>query len=73
MQRLSKSLLYTYCIADMFFLLMVSIEMFYFAAFLTDYAQFSMTAISVILWITGVADIVCALAAGVILQRVGLK
>jgi glucuronide carrier protein len=73
MQRLSKSLLYTYGIADMFFLLMISMEMFYFAAFLTDYAQFSMTVISVILWITGVVDIVCALAAGVILQRVTLK
>jgi Na+/melibiose symporter-like transporter len=72
-ERLSKSLLYTYGIADMFFLLMINMEMFYFAAFLTDYAQFSLATIGVILWITGVVDIVCALAAGVILQRVTLK
>jgi Na+/melibiose symporter-like transporter len=72
-QRLSKPLLYTYGIADMFFLLMVSMEMFYFAAFLTDYAQFSMTVIGVILWITGAVDIVCALAAGLVLQKVTLR
>ena len=72
-ERLNKSLLYTYGIADMFFILMVNMEMFYFTAFLTDYAQFSMTVIGVILWITGAVDIVCALAAGVILQRVALK
>ena len=72
-ERLSRSLLYTYGIADMFFLLMINMEMFYFAAFLTDYAQFSMVTMSVILWITGVVDIVCALGAGIILQRVNLK
>jgi Na+/melibiose symporter-like transporter len=72
-EKLSKSLLFTYGIADMFFLLMVSMEMFYFAAFLTDYARFSMVTMGVILWITGVVDIVCALGAGIILQRVNLK
>jgi len=72
-ERLNKSLLYTYGIADMFFLLMISVEMLYFAAFLTDYAQFSMTTTGVILSVTGAADIVCALAAGLILQRVTLQ
>src|SRR5512139_1209879 len=72
-ERLSKSLLYTYGIADMFFILMVNMEMFYFTAFLTDYAQFTMAVIGIILWITGAVDTVCALAAGVILQRVTLK
>lgn len=72
-KKLSRSLLYTYGIADMFFLLMVSMEMFYFAAFLTDYAQFSMVTMGLILWITGIVDIVCALGAGIILQRVNLK
>jgi glucuronide carrier protein len=72
-ERLSKSLLYTFGVADMFFILMVNMELFYFTAFLTDYAQFSMAAIGVILGITGVVDIVCALAAGIILQRVKLK
>lgn len=72
-ERLSKSLLYTYGVADMFFILMVNMEMFYFTAFLTDYAQFTMAVIGIILWITGAVDTVCALAAGVILQRVTLK
>lgn len=72
-KRVSKSLLYTFGVGDLFFLLMIDMEMFYFAAFLTDYAQFSMAMIGVILWITGVVDIVCALAAGVVLQRVNMK
>jgi Na+/melibiose symporter-like transporter len=72
-ERLSKTLLYTFGVADMFFLLMVSMEMFYFTAFLTDYAQLSMVTIGAILWITGVVDIVCALGAGIVLQRVTLK
>ncbi len=72
-ERLGKTLLYTFGVADMFFLLMVNMEMFYFTAFLTDYAQFSMATIGVILWITGVVDIVCALAAGIVLQNVTLK
>ncbi len=72
-ERLSKTLLYTFGVADMFFLLMINMEMFYFTAFLTDYAQFSMTTIGMILWTTGIVDIVCALAAGIILQKVTLK
>ncbi len=72
-QRLSKTLLYTYGVADMFFLLMISMEMLYFAAFLTDYAQFPMSITGAILSITAAVDIVCALAAGIILQRVTLK
>jgi Na+/melibiose symporter-like transporter len=72
-ERLSKLLLHTFGVADMFFILMVNMEMFYFTAFLTDYAQFSMAVIGVILWITGVVDILCSLAAGIILQRVTLR
>jgi hypothetical protein len=47
-ERLSKSLLYTFGVADMLFILMVNMELFYFTAFLTDYAQFSMTVIGMI-------------------------
>ena len=72
-ERLSKTLLYTFGVADMFFILMVNMEMFYFTAFLTDYAQFSMATTGIILWITGIVDIVCALAAGIVLQKVSLK
>jgi Na+/melibiose symporter-like transporter len=48
-------------------------EMYFFTAFLTDFAQFSLIIVSQILGITGVADIVCALIAGLILQKVTLK
>jgi glucuronide carrier protein len=71
--KLKKSVLYTYGIADMFFMLIVGMEMFYFTAFLTDYAQFSMTGAAIILWVTGAFDMVCALIAGVILQKVTLR
>jgi Na+/melibiose symporter-like transporter len=69
-EKLNKSLLYTFGVGDLFFTLLTNMEIFFFTAFLTDYAQFSLVVVGQILWITGVADIVCALAAGVILQRV---
>ena len=72
-EKLKKSILYTYGIGDMLFVLMVSMELYYFAAFLTDYAQFSMKTAGIILNITGVLDIACALLAGVILEKVTLR
>lgn len=71
--RLNKSILYTYGIADMFFALMVQLELYYFVAFLTDYSQFSPNTYNAILLITGIADVACALIAGVVLQKVDLK
>jgi len=72
-ERLGKPLLYTYGIADLFFVLMVNMEVYYFPAFLTDYARFSLDTLGIILGITSAVDIVCALAAGIILQKVNLK
>lgn len=72
-ERLKKSVLYTYGVADMFLLLMLSMEMFYFTAFLTDYARFPMAAVGVILWVTGAVDLLCALLAGVVLQKMVLR
>jgi GPH family glycoside/pentoside/hexuronide:cation symporter/glucuronide carrier protein len=72
-EGLRKSVLYTYGVADLFFLLVVNLEMFYFAMFLTDYAQFSMATVSIILWITGIFDTACAFVAGIILQNTNLK
>ncbi len=71
--RLKKSLLYTYGVGDLFFALMVNMEAYFFTAFLTDYAQFSLTATGQILGITSLIDILCALAGGVILQKITLK
>jgi Na+/melibiose symporter-like transporter len=42
-EKLEKSILYTYGIADLFFIMLVNMEMFYFTAFLTEYVQFSMS------------------------------
>ena len=52
---------------------MVDLELFYFTAFLTDYARFPMAISGLILWITRAVDIACALMAGVILQKTSLK
>ena len=73
MEKLKKSILYTYGVGDMFFVLMVSMELYYFTAFLTDYAQFSMKTTGIILNITGVLDIACALLAGFIIEKITLK
>ena len=73
MEKLKKSLLYTYGIGDMFFVLMVCMEMYYFTAFLTDYAQFSIKTTSIILYSANVFDIGCALLAGIMLQKINLK
>jgi len=72
-EELRKSLLYTYGIADLAFVLMVNMEVYYFSAFLTDYAQFTLPLVSLILIVTAVVDIPCALVAGVILQKVTLR
>ena len=73
MEKLKKSLLYTYGVGDMFFVLMVCMEMYYFTAFLTDYAKFPLATVSAIQYITGGFDIGCALLAGIILQKINLK
>ena len=73
MEKLKKSLLYTYGVGDMFFVLMVCMEMYYFTAFLTDYAQFSIKTTGIILYSANIFDIGCALVAGIMLQKINLK
>ncbi len=72
-ERLNRLLLYTYGIPDMFFVLMISMELYYFPAFLTDHAQFSLAIFGQVLVITSLIDIVFALVGGVILQKVTLR
>jgi len=72
-EKLKKSLLYTYGVGDMFFVLMVCMEMYYFTAFLTDYAQFSIKTTGIILYSANIFDIGCALVAGIMLQKINLK
>ena len=72
-EKLKKSQLYTFGIGDLCFTLLAAMELFYFTAFLTDFAKFSLIIVSVILYVTGAGDIICALVAGVILQKSSLK
>ena len=72
-ERLKKTLLYTYGVPDLFFSMMINMEVFFFAIFLTDYAGFSLTVVGQILTVTSVIDIVCAVVGGVILQKVTLR
>jgi Na+/melibiose symporter-like transporter len=72
-ERLKKSLLYTFGVGDLFLALLINMELFYFTAFLTDYAKFSLIIFSIILYVTSFGDILCALTAGVVLERVSLK
>jgi Na+/melibiose symporter-like transporter len=71
--KLKKSVLYTYGIADVFFGLLIAMEVYFFPAFLTDYAQFPLIIVSQILWLTSIIDIVCTLAGGVLLQKANLR
>ena len=72
-EKLKLPVLYTFGTGDLFFTLMINMEVFFFTAFLTDFAQFSLITVNLILYITGAADIICALVAGFILQRVTLR
>jgi glucuronide carrier protein len=72
-ERLNKSLLYTYGIADLGFVLVTNMELFFFAAFLTDYADFSLSLTGYILGFTSLADIAFVLVGGIILQKLTLR
>ena len=72
-EKLKKSLLYTYGTADLGFVLVTNMELFLFAVFLTDIANFSLSLTGYILGFTSLADIAFALAGGIILQKITLK
>jgi Na+/melibiose symporter-like transporter len=72
-ERLKRSLLYSFGVGDLFFTLLVCMEVFFFNAFLTDYAKFSLKIYNIIVVATGSGDILCALVAGVVLQRLSVK
>lgn len=72
-EKLKKSLLYTYGIGDLCFTLLVCMEVYFFNAFLTDYAKFSLDTCKIITYATGAGDILFAFLAGVVIQKVTLK
>lgn len=73
MKKTGKLLLYTYGIGDLFFTLMMNMELYFFPAFLTDHAGFSLATAGRILAFTAGIDIACAIAGGVMLQKVTLR
>ena len=72
-EKLRKPLLYSFGVGDLSFTLLVCMEVYFFSAFLTDYAEFSLKIYSFIVYATGSVDILLALAAGVVLQRLSMK
>ncbi len=48
-ERLGRSVLYTYGVADLFFVLLVNMELVFFPQFLTDYALFPLSIVGQIL------------------------
>ena len=72
-EKLNKSLLYTYGIADLGFVLITNMELFLFAVFLTDIANFSLSLTGYILGFTSLADMAFALVGGIILQKFTLR
>lgn len=71
-RELNKTLLYTYGVADLGFTLMTNMELFFFSAFLTDYAEFPLSTTGYILGLTSLGDMVFALIGGIVLQKVTL-
>ncbi len=71
--RIKKSLLYTYGAADLSFTLMMNMEVYFFAAFLTDHAKFPLLLASQIMAYTGLVDLICSLLGGIILQKTNLN
>jgi Na+/melibiose symporter-like transporter len=72
-ERLRRTVLYTYGVGDMFFSVMINMEVYFFAVFLTDHAQFSLIVAGQILGLTSLIDIVCALVGGIVLQKSNLR
>ncbi len=72
-EKIKKSLLYTYGIGDLCFTLLVCMEVYFFNAFLTDYAKFGMGTFGFITSVTAAGDIVLAFVAGLVIQKVSLK
>jgi Na+/melibiose symporter-like transporter len=70
---LKKTVLYTYGIADLFFGLLIAMEVYFFPVFLTDYARFSLVIAGNILLFTSIIDIACTFGGGILLQKTTLK
>ncbi|OAA95053.1 MFS transporter [Clostridium coskatii] len=72
-RKLKKSIINFYGVPSFGFQLFVNVEIYYFAAFLTDYAKISAALAGTVLMITSIFDLVWVPTAGVILEKTNLK
>lgn len=72
-QKLKRAVVNLYGLPSFGFQLFVNMEVFYFAAFLTDYAKLPVALAGTVLLITSIFDIIWVPTAGVILEKTNLK
>ncbi|MGB9792928.1 MAG: MFS transporter [Thermacetogeniaceae bacterium] len=72
-QKLKRAVVTLYGLPSFGFQLFVSMEVFYFAAFLTDYAKLPVALAGTVLMITSIFDIIWVPTAGVILEKTNLR
>ncbi len=72
-KRLKKSIINLYGVPSFGFQLVVNMEIFYFAAFLTDYAKISAVLAGTVLMITSIFDVIWVPTAGIILEKSNMK
>ena len=70
---LKKSIINLYGLPSFGFQLFVNMEVFYFAAFLTDFAKLPMALVATVLMITSIFDILWVPTAGVILEKSNMR
>lgn len=72
-KSLKKSIINLYGLPSFGFQLMVNMEIFFFAAFLTDYAKIPVAVAGTVLMVTSIFDIVWVPTAGVILEKSNMR
>jgi len=70
---LKKSIINLYGLPSFGFQLFVNMEVFYFAAFLTDFAKLPMALVGTVLMITSIFDILWVPTAGVLLEKSNMR
>lgn len=70
---LKKSIINLYGLPSFGFQLFVSMEVFYFAAFLTDFAKLPLALVGTVLMITSIFDILWVPTAGVLLEKSNMR
>jgi sugar (glycoside-pentoside-hexuronide) transporter len=72
-KTLKKSVINLYGVPSFGFQLFVNMEIFFFAAFLTDFAQIPVAMAGIVLMVTSIFDIIWVPVAGIILEKSGMR